>query len=227
MSKYSCGLILKDSIPISPPKGTPPPPVGQLLEDVQMAEQASPTTPVNGIATNGVLPKTELTDVEMSAPPPTTNGIHAHATPDTQDSVASPQDTSKPQSTLPSSVSEPSSSAKDTPEVTVASNSLPNNLTRDAPSMDADDDSQPPTKRARRLSDADRASLDHVSLACYLSGALGVLTRSQRPSMVIRALQLQSLRLQLLPHRHLTLRGHPSLRISIALASMRSELSRR
>ena len=34
-----CRLFrLKDTIPIDPPKGTPPPPQGELLEDVKMSE---------------------------------------------------------------------------------------------------------------------------------------------------------------------------------------------
>lgn len=35
-------MLVVASIPIDPPQGTPPPPIGQLLEDVQMAETSTP-----------------------------------------------------------------------------------------------------------------------------------------------------------------------------------------
>lgn len=48
-------MLAVASIPIDPPQGTPPPPTGQLLEDVQMAETSTPAPEVesNGTA-NGM-----------------------------------------------------------------------------------------------------------------------------------------------------------------------------
>lgn len=126
-------LASADSIPIAPPSGTPPPPAGQLLEDVRMAEEAtstssgeSPVAELNGgRAVNGV----------NGAKEGEANGINGHA------HIAAADDMNV-----------------DTP---VAS------MSRQSGSQDTEtgDTSQPPpAKRARKLSDAEQASLAHVSI---------------------------------------------------------------
>ncbi|CDO72429.1 hypothetical protein BN946_scf184977.g129 [Trametes cinnabarina] len=102
----------QESIPIAPPHGTPPPPQGELLEDVKMAEE-------NATA-NGA-------DVEMS-------------------------------------------------ETSGQANGLSNGRTSYANSVHAnndvnDDDKPPPAKRARKYSDAERASLANPSLHRVLKTA--------------------------------------------------------
>ncbi|EJD04035.1 Bromodomain-containing protein [Fomitiporia mediterranea MF3/22] len=115
------------SIPIAPPKGTPPPPAGQLLEDVRMAEQAtpalsgeSPVAEANGSSgMNGVKHEEK-------------NGVNGHAAPSSADDMN-----------------------VDTPVP-------PSSRQPDAHDAVLDDASQPPpAKRARKLSDADQASLAH------------------------------------------------------------------
>ncbi|KAK7058255.1 transcription initiation at TATA-containing promoter protein [Paramarasmius palmivorus] len=70
-----------DSIPIDPPTGTPPPPTGELLEEVRIAENQTPdiSQPLNGSHTNGV-------DVVMGDhddhTPVTTPGLSSSATAD-------------------------------------------------------------------------------------------------------------------------------------------------
>ncbi|KAI0374378.1 Bromodomain-containing protein [Pilatotrama ljubarskyi] len=95
---------IEDSIPIAPPHGTPPPPPGELLEDVKMAEEH---TPANGV------------DVEMSETSGQANGL-----PNGQTSYANPVH---------------------------------------ANNDDNDDDKPPPAKRARKYSDAERASLANTA----------------------------------------------------------------
>ncbi|EIW64876.1 Bromodomain-containing protein [Trametes versicolor FP-101664 SS1] len=93
-----------DSIPIAPPHGTPPPPPGELLEDVKMAEE-------NASAKGA--------DVEMSDASGQTNGLPNGQTP--------------------------------------YANSV------NANNDDNDDDKPPPAKRARKYSDAERASLANTA----------------------------------------------------------------
>ncbi|KAI0639197.1 Bromodomain-containing protein [Trametes polyzona] len=93
-----------DSIPIDPPHGTPPPPQGELLADVKMAEE-------NASAKGA--------DVEMSDASGQANGL-----PNGQTSYA---------------------------------NSV------NANNDDNDDDKPPPAKRARKYSDAERASLANTA----------------------------------------------------------------
>ncbi|TFK57425.1 Bromodomain-containing protein [Heliocybe sulcata] len=125
-----------ESIPIDPPKGTPPPATGELLDDVKMAEQASPngmtehTTP-NGTADqaapNGFAKEEEdvKVDVEMEGETPTPlNGDAAH-----------------------SPISIPTGSST----TAVDSARVP----------DDRDEDEPPAKRARKFSDADKASVNH------------------------------------------------------------------
>ncbi|KAI8995316.1 Bromodomain-containing protein [Trametes punicea] len=110
-----------DSIPIAPPHGTPPPPEGELLEDVKMAEQSAPA---------------KGADVEMSDASSQANGL-----PNGQSSYA---------------------------------NSV------NANNDDNDDDKPPPAKRARKYSDAERASLANVSTSPPLCAAMG---RANLPSL--------------------------------------------
>ncbi|KZT74817.1 Bromodomain-containing protein [Daedalea quercina L-15889] len=115
------------TIPVEPPHGTPPPPPGELLEDVRMAE-GQPTE-------NG--------DVQMI------NG-----------DVKSPQVNGLPNGHEPApanvSTSLPAVSSSETAvdSLAAASSPYPNNTT-----SEPDDDKPPPAKRARKHSDAERASL--------------------------------------------------------------------
>ncbi|OCH96602.1 Bromodomain-containing protein [Obba rivulosa] len=120
------------TLPIEPPKGTPPPPTGQLLEDVRMAEEPLPS---------------QGSDVHMaddaansSAGAVVPNG-HAHESP-----AATPMSTSLP--AVPSS--ETAVQSHD------ASSPYPNNINSN---NNDDDDKPPPAKRQRKHSDADRASV--------------------------------------------------------------------
>ena len=108
-----------DSIPISVPKGTPPPPTGELLLDVQMSEQVQS----NGL--NGVTNGHPASDDEMSM------DIESPAADET------------------------------TP-------TLPNHNGVNGASLNGDaDDRPPPAKRARKLSDAEQASIAHVRAPYY------------------------------------------------------------
>ncbi|RPD81791.1 Bromodomain-containing protein [Lentinus tigrinus ALCF2SS1-7] len=120
-----------DSIPIAPPHGTPPPPPGELLEDVKMAEEPAPTT-------NG--------DVEMAESSGKANGLPNGQTHDSP--IATPVSPS-----LPAAVSS-SETAVDSHD---ASSPYANNT--NANNDDDDHDKPPPAKRARKYSDADKASL--------------------------------------------------------------------
>jgi hypothetical protein len=108
------------TILVHAPTGTPPPPPGELLEDVKLAETVSPSEDV------------VMADVETDTPA-TTPGLQ----PD-------------------------SSMATITTNGASTSCSSPN----ERPSPD-DDHKPPPTKRARMHSDADMASLAHVSLVPF------------------------------------------------------------
>ncbi|KAI0670108.1 Bromodomain-containing protein [Trametes maxima] len=95
-----------DSIPIEPPHGTPPPPQGELLEDVKMAEENAPS---------------KGADAEMSDAGGQANGLpNGHGQTSYANSVNANTD-------------------------------------------DNDDDKPPPAKRARKYSDAERASLANTA----------------------------------------------------------------
>lgn len=117
----SCFCCSLGSIPISVPKGTPPPPTGELLLDVQMSEQVQ----TNGNGLNGL-----------------TNG-HTAPEDDMNMDIESP------------------AADETTP-------SLPNhNGVNGASHSDDADDRPPPAKRARKLSDAEQASITHVRAPYY------------------------------------------------------------
>ncbi|RDX56080.1 Bromodomain-containing protein [Lentinus brumalis] len=120
-----------DSIPIAPPHGTPPPPPGELLEDVKMAEEPAPAT---------------SRDVEMAETSDKANGLPNGQTHDSP--LATPVSPS-----LPAAVSS-SETAVDSHD---ASSPYANNT--NANNDDDDHDKPPPAKRARKYSDADKASL--------------------------------------------------------------------
>ena len=145
----ACSPVV-DSIPIAPPHGTPPPPPGELLQDVKMAEEPTP-------ATNG--------DVEMTETSSQTNGLPHGQTHDSP--VATPVSPS-----LPAAVSS-SETAVDSHDASspYANNSNANN-------DDDDHDKPPPAKRARKYSDADKASLANVSTSSFLCAVMGVLIPS-------------------------------------------------
>lgn len=124
------------TIPIAPPKGTPPPSTGQLLEDVRMAEEALPTEDSD----------VHMADIDTDTKPSALNGLsNGHTV----------------EATAPTSL--PAVSSIETAVASTAPGSpYPNNTT-----SDHDDDKPPPAKRARKYSDAERASLANVStLSC-------------------------------------------------------------
>lgn len=116
------------TIPIAPPKGTPPPSTGQLLEDVRMAEEALPTEDSD----------VHMADIDTDTKPSALNGLsNGHTV----------------EATAPTSL--PAVSSIETAVASTAPGSpYPNNTT-----SDHDDDKPPPAKRARKYSDAERASL--------------------------------------------------------------------
>lgn len=156
---FSVSYTLPATIPIEPPKGTPPPPAGELLEDVRMAEEPShPSLPA------------EDTDAHMAdaeAPLLPANGQ---------------VDGLKPESpaATPLSASIPAVSSSETAVDSIAPSSpYPNNTI----AVDHDDDDKPPpAKRARKHSDAERASLANVS-PLTLYAITGVLISSHRTRM--------------------------------------------
>jgi bromodomain-containing factor 1 len=103
------------TIPVHPPTGTPPPPPGDLLEDVKLAEASTADVVMGDAATET---------------PATTPGLF-------------------PDSSMATIVSNGASTSYSSPN----DHSIPN-----------DDHKPPPAKRARLHSDADMASLAHVSL---------------------------------------------------------------
>ncbi|KZT21698.1 hypothetical protein NEOLEDRAFT_1164515 [Neolentinus lepideus HHB14362 ss-1] len=131
-----------ESILVDPPKGTPPPPTGELLDDVKMAEQAEP---------NGV-PKEEVeeakVDVEMDSetPLPAPNGDTAH-----------------------SPISIPTGSST----TAVASDSMR--------IPDDRDEDEPPAKRPRKFSDADKASINHSATPPPASASPSVVNGATSP----------------------------------------------
>ncbi|KAH7104698.1 Bromodomain-containing protein [Auriculariales sp. MPI-PUGE-AT-0066] len=161
-----------DSIPIHPPHGTPPPPTGELLPEVEMAE-AAPPAPAS---------VSEPVAAAAAAAAPVENGVNGHTDhsvdmhidpePDVQVPFDQPMtDTSLAAHPLspPSSVEQPMYGA---PNGHVSAGSV-----RPYPD-EADDDDLPPAKRARHLSDADVASLSHS-----LESPTATLTDEQRPAM--------------------------------------------
>jgi hypothetical protein len=116
-------LFFLASIPINPPSGTPPPPPGELLKDVQMSEEPLP----NGSHHNGLNGDVIMNDARVTSSPT------PEAPPDS--SMASP-DGSQPDASMSSHLD------------------------------DNDGDKPRPAKRARMHSDADQASLAHVS-SCH------------------------------------------------------------
>ncbi|KAF8641126.1 hypothetical protein AX17_000768 [Amanita inopinata Kibby_2008] len=119
------------SIPIHPPSGTPPPPPGELLKDVQMAEgslQAPLRNGTNLVDGSGV-------DVVM-------NDAHAPS------SATTPE--APPESSMASvDGSQHEASMSNHPSPVINTN------------LDDEGDRPPPAKRARMHSDADKASLAH------------------------------------------------------------------
>lgn len=125
------------SIPIHPPRGTPRPMEGQLLDDVKMAEETAdsdvPTT--NGV--NGAHATDADGDVHMDQSPPTTNG-HSNGTP--RHSSPVPADSAGPPTSR-------ATSNFDSPQ-------------QRSDAVDDDEEAKPPpAKRARKYSDADQASI--------------------------------------------------------------------
>ena len=140
--------LLVDSIPIDPPNGSPPPPPGQLLPDVQLAEDSDLDTPrPNGISTN------LSSSLENSLP----NGhVNGHASLDDNMEIDSPQPIA-------------SSTPMVLEDVSVSVIEM-NGIASDYQMQ------EPPAKRARRLSDAEQASLAHVSSSVCVLQLVGVLT---------------------------------------------------
>ncbi|THH27018.1 hypothetical protein EUX98_g7164 [Antrodiella citrinella] len=114
-----------DSIPVNPPQGSPPPPNGELLEDVKMAEQVEP--------------------------------VHADA-----DVVMADSDAHQPNGLPNGHASPPVSSI---PAVS-SSNTAVDSLAESSPysiNINVDDDKPPPSKRARKYSDAEKASVANTA----------------------------------------------------------------
>lgn len=116
-----------DTIPIHAPNGTPPPPTGELLHDVKIAEEP--------------------------------NGFHASVSPHLNVAngdvvMNNAEDQTTPVATPKAESSDVSMSFDNTGSQSSTDNTRRNN----------DDESRPPpAKRARMHSDADRASMTHVS----------------------------------------------------------------
>ena len=124
------------SIPIAPPKGTPPPENGTLLPEVKTAEAPATDDDV------------KMEDVQ--SPNPTLNGV-AHS------SQEEPSPTATAGSAAMPAVSS-SATVVDALAASPYSNYMSNN----------DDDKPPPAKRARKWSDAEKASVANVSRFCYV-----------------------------------------------------------
>lgn len=125
-------------IPISPPKGTPPPAQGDLLEDVKMAEASPPPAE----------PAT-VVDVHMADA-----GEDLQSEPQLQR-----QPTPKTDSPNPSSLVAVSSSTAAVESVAAGPSSPYHNI-----SPNDDDIQPPPAKRARMHTDPDQASIANVRL---------------------------------------------------------------
>ncbi|KAL6304232.1 Bromodomain-containing protein [Sparassis latifolia] len=144
------------TIPIEPPKGTPPPPPGQLLEDVRVAEQQPlPTTDSDVVMADAV------------EHPSTAHGLpNGHA-------LDSPAAT--PVSSIPAV-----SSSETAVDSLGATSPYPNN--KHPNEHDDDDDHKPPAKRARKYSDADKASLANTGTPPPASASPDVGTHAPLPS---------------------------------------------
>ncbi len=142
---FSLPYVRQDTIPIAPPSATPPPPPAESQHDVKMAEEIAPAP---------------CADVEMSESSGKANGLpngQTHESP-----VATPV------SPLP---------AVSSSETAVDSHpaSSPYAINTNANDDDHDHDKPPPAKRARKYSDAERASLANVSTSPLLCAVMGVL----------------------------------------------------
>ncbi|KAH9950519.1 hypothetical protein B0H21DRAFT_881323 [Amylocystis lapponica] len=124
------------TIPIEPPKGTPPPPAGELLEDVRMAEEPS-QEPLQD----------KDTDVPMDSD---SQSLPVNGAIDGQKSE------SRAATPLSASIPAVASSEITVVDPIAASSPYPNNTIAVEPD---DDEKPPPAKRARKHSDAERASL--------------------------------------------------------------------
>lgn len=137
----------QDTISIALSSGVPPPPSGEAQDDIKMAEEKA---------------SAPSRDVEMSESSSKANGLpngQTHESP-----VATPA------SPLP---------AVSSSETAVDSHpaSSPYAINTNANNDDHDHDKPPPAKRARKYSDAERASLANVSISPLLCAVMGVLIR--------------------------------------------------
>ena len=146
------------SIPIDPPHGTPPPPTGTLLEDVQMAEQpaATPaatdaTEPPSSASTNTTpLPNgvNGVNGIKEDA-----NGVNGHASPAPAATPADDPDSMHVDEKTPvastSRLSEPRDMEVASPAASPALASAATAISTDQP---------PPFKRARTDSDAEMSA---------------------------------------------------------------------
>ena len=143
----------QDTIPVAPPKGTPPPPAGELLEDVRMAEAQAPVSSNDTDAqmneVEPVKPVEPVVDSTTTHEP--SNGLTNGHTHESQSHVPSPS---------PASISPAVPSSETAVDNLAASSPYPNNT---IPNEHVDD-KPPPAKRARKYSDAEQASLANVSL---------------------------------------------------------------
>lgn len=185
-----------NTIPIHPPNGTPPPPTGHLLPEVEMAEAAqdlstsshassTPAPPdvvlngVNGTHSDDDHPATTVAsddgavdmniddDNDSDAPLPeslaSVSVPPAHvAFPSTAPVENEQQMSDEPALSTPTFA--PASADQDASTVYGNGNAnSPTGSVRPYPDT-VDDDGQPPAKRARKLSDPDIASLNHVRM---------------------------------------------------------------
>lgn len=132
------------SIPIAPPKGTPPPANGDLLPEVKAAEALPNTDDDDDV---------KMEDVQSSNA--TVNGVNGVA--------HSSQEEASPIAIAPSATIPAVSSSATAVESLAASSPYSSNV-----SPNDDDDKPPPAKRARKLSDAEKASVANVSRFYYV-----------------------------------------------------------
>ncbi|KAI0786017.1 Bromodomain-containing protein [Abortiporus biennis] len=148
------------SIPINPPKGTPPPLNGDLLEDVKMAEE----------------PSSQASDVQMTdavAPPPSVNGLpngHSHIANHDHSPVATSG------SAIPAV-----SSSNTAVDSLAASSPYSNDI-----SPNDDDVQPPPAKRARKYSDAEKASIANTATPPPVSVSPPPTAQATAPPTAIR-----------------------------------------
>jgi hypothetical protein len=156
-------LCFSASIPIAPPHGTPPPPLGQLLPDVQMAESSS--TEVGSQPDDAHDDISMKTETANSTPPPSALNGHGYiptfATDASMASVTSHGDDGQPS---------------------------PTGLRRSADAMLED---EPPAKRARKMSDDEHELelpvADVSPLRCAPDTGVLIVARSlsRRPSPLL------------------------------------------